>query len=78
MMLNFYPGLIFVNLNPFHESMFFVSFVSFIMIYMIYFIRDLDNPFSYYDEYSLVEEVSLKPLTDSLNRIKSIILPESH
>jgi hypothetical protein len=69
-------GLIFVNLNPFYESMFFVSFVSFIMIYMIYFIRDLDNPFSYYDEYSLVEEVPLKPLTDSLNRIKSI-LPES-
>lgn len=66
-------GLIFVNLNPFYESMFFVSFVSFIMIYMIYFIRDLDNPFSYYDEFSLVEEVPLKPLTDSLDRIKSII-----
>jgi hypothetical protein len=66
-------GLIFVNLNPFYESMFFVSFVSFVMIYMIYFIRDLDNPFSYYDEYSLVDEVPLKPLTDSLDRIKSII-----
>jgi hypothetical protein len=66
-------GLIFVNLNPFYESMFFVSFVSFIMIYMIYFIRDLDNPFSYYDEYSLVEEVPLKPLIDSLERIKAII-----
>jgi hypothetical protein len=66
-------GLIFVNLNPFYESMFFVSFVSFIMIYMIYFIRDLDNPFSYYDEFSLVEEVPLKPLIDSLERIKSII-----
>jgi hypothetical protein len=43
---------------------------------MIYFISDLDNPFSYYDEYSLVEEVPLKPLTDSLKRIKAIILPE--
>jgi hypothetical protein len=66
-------GLIFVNVNPFYESMFFVSFVSFIMIYMVYFIRDLDNPFSYYDEYSLVDEVPLKPLTDSLERIKSIV-----
>ena len=66
-------GLIFVNVNPFYESMFFVSFVSFIMIYMVYFIRDLDNPFSYYDEYSLVDEVPLKPLTASLERIKSIV-----
>lgn len=66
-------GLIFVNLNPFYESMFFVSFVSFVMIYMIFFIKDLDNPFSYYEENSLVEEVSLKPVTDSKNRIENLL-----
>lgn len=66
-------GLIFVNLNPFYESIFFVSFVSFVMVYMIFFIKDLDNPFSYYEENSLVEEVSLKPIIDSKERIDEII-----
>lgn len=58
-------GLIFIKMDPFYESIFFISFVSFILIYMIYFIKDLDNPFGYSDADSLVEEVSLKPLMDS-------------
>ena len=62
-------GLIFIKMNPFYESVFFVSFVSFILIYMIFFIKDLDNPFGYSIEDSLVEEVSLKPLLDSQKRI---------
>jgi len=62
-------GLIFIKFEPFYESIFFVSFVSFIMIYMIYFIKDLDNPFGYTEEESLVEEVSLKPILDSRKRI---------
>lgn len=63
-------GLIFIKMNPFYESVFFVSFVSFILIYMIYFIKDLDNPFGYADQDSLVEEVSLKPLLDSQKRLE--------
>lgn len=62
-------GLIFIKMDPFYESIFFVSFVSFILIYMIYFIKDLDNPFGYSEEDSLVEEVSLKPILDSQKRI---------
>ncbi len=62
-------GLIFVKMDPFSESAFFTSFVSFIMIYMIFFIKDLDNPFGYNEEDSLVEEVSLKPVLDSQKRI---------
>jgi len=62
-------GLIFIKMDPFYESVFFVSFVSFILIYMIYFIKDLDNPFGYSAENSLVEEVSLKPILDSQKRI---------
>ncbi len=63
-------GLIFIKMDPFYESVFFVSFVSFILIYMIYFIKDLDNPFGYSEEDSLVEEVSLKPLLDSQKRLE--------
>jgi len=63
-------GLIFIKMDPFYESMFFVSFVSFILIYMIFFIKDLDNPFGYNEKDSLVEEVSLKPVLDSQKRIE--------
>lgn len=63
-------GLIFIKMDPFYESIFFISFVSFILIYMIYFIKDLDNPFGYNEEDNLVEEVSLKPILDSQKRIE--------
>lgn len=63
-------GFVFIKIDPFYESIFFVSFVSFILIYMIYFIKDLDNPFGYHDEDNLVEEVSLKPIIASQKRIE--------
>jgi hypothetical protein len=64
-------GMIFIKIDPFYESMFFVSFVSFILIYMIYFIKDLDNPFDYYSAGdNFVEEVSLKPIMDSRKRLE--------
>lgn len=66
-------GLVFLNLNPYYESIFFVAFVCFIMIYMILFIKDLDNPFSYYQKDGLVEEVSLKPLSDCHQRLEEIL-----
>lgn len=64
-------GLIFVKIDPFIESIFFVPFVSFIMIYMLTFVKSLDNPFSYYEEGGLVEDVSLKTLNDTKKRIES-------
>jgi predicted membrane chloride channel (bestrophin family) len=63
-------GLIFLKMEPFYESIFFVFFVSFILIYMIYFIKDLDNPFGYAEKDNLVEEVSLKPMLDTQKRIE--------
>jgi hypothetical protein len=62
-------GMIFIKIDPYYESIFFISFVSFILIYMIMFIKDLDNPFSYYQEENLAGEVSLKPISESLKRI---------
>ena len=64
-------GLIFIKMEPFYESIFFISFVSFILVYMIYFIKDLDNPFGYNNDSSLVEDVSLKPILDSLRRMET-------
>lgn len=70
-------GLIFIKMDPFYESVFFVSFVSFILIYMIYFIKDLDNPFGYNEEDNLVEEVSLKPILDTQKRINEYCVEKS-
>lgn len=68
-------GMIFIKIDPFYESIFFVSFVSFILIYMILLIKDLDNPFDYYDskDEGIGGEVSLKPLYDARARIEERI-----
>jgi predicted membrane chloride channel (bestrophin family) len=62
-------GFIFIKVDPFYESIFFVAFVSFMLIYMIFFIKDLDNPFGYSQEDNMVEEVSLKLVLDARERI---------
>jgi predicted membrane chloride channel (bestrophin family) len=64
-------GLILAKIEPFYESLFFVSVISFLMIFLLMLIRDLDNPFGYYDRYS-GEDVSLKPLEDAVGRLGKI------
>lgn len=62
-------GLIFTRIDPYYESIFFVTFVSFVLIYMVLLIKDLDNPFGYYEKENYADEVSLKPLLDLEKRI---------
>jgi hypothetical protein len=64
-------GLIFAKIEPFYESLFFVSVISYLMIFLLLLIRDLDNPFGYYDR-SSGEDVSLKPLEDTAGRLALI------
>ncbi|MFA6280049.1 MAG: hypothetical protein WC612_04590 [Bdellovibrionales bacterium] len=61
-------GLIFTEIKPFHESVFFVAFVSFVLIYMVLLIKELDNPFSYYEKDNLTDIVSLAPLQNFQKR----------
>lgn len=58
-------GLTFARIEPFYESLFFVFVVSYLLLYLLFLIRDLDNPFGYYER-SSSEDVSLKPLDDAL------------
>ena len=60
-------GLIMSKIEPLYESLFFVGVISFLMIFLLLLIRDLDNPFGYYDQ-SSGEDVSLKPLEDLMHR----------
>lgn len=58
-------GLAFARIEPFYESLFFVVVVSYLLLFLMFLIRDLDNPFGYYEQESS-EDVSLKPLEDAL------------
>lgn len=69
-------GLVLVKIEPFYESLFFVSVISYLMIFLLMLIRDLDNPFGYYERTSS-EDVSLKPLEDTVGRLAQIASVEA-
>ncbi len=61
-------GMIFLRIEPFYESLFFVALVTYLLLFLLRLIRDLDNPFGHYDKSSF-EDVSLKPIHDAIARI---------
>lgn len=61
-------GLLVVKIGPRYDSLFFVGVISFLMIYLRMLIRDLDNPFGYY-EVASEADVSLKPIEDLIARL---------
>ncbi len=69
-------GLVLARIEQLHESLFFVGVISYLMIYLLMLIRDLDNPFGYYERYS-AEDVSLKPLEEAANRLTQIASHEA-
>jgi hypothetical protein len=64
-------GLILAKIEPFYESLFFVGVISYLMIFLLLLIRDLDNPFGYYERFSGAD-ISLKPLEDTARRLARI------
>jgi len=64
-------GLVLTNVDPFYESLFFAGVISYLMIFLLMLIRDLDNPFGYY-EGSSSADVTLQPLVDSAGRLAKI------
>lgn len=64
-------GLIFSQIDPFYESLFFVGVITFLLIFLILLIHDLDNPFAYNKKYS-AENVSLFPVHRVLSEIKAL------
>lgn len=63
-------GMIFLKMVPFYQCMVFTLFISFIFVYMLFLIRDLDDPFAYYDQRHSVEEISLHSLEDLETRLE--------
>lgn len=66
-------GFLLAKFEPFYESVFFVGIATFLMLYMIALIKDLDNPFDYYEGEKEAAHVSLTPITDVKDRLEKKI-----
>ena len=64
-------GLVLAKIDPFYESLFFVGVIGFLLTFLLLLIHDLDNPFGYYEAGSSNEDVSLKPLEDTIAEVRS-------
>jgi hypothetical protein len=64
-------GLVLTFVDPFYESLFFSGVISYLMIFLLMLIRDLDNPFGYY-EASSSADVTLQPLLETAGRLARI------
>jgi hypothetical protein len=62
-------GVMFANIEPFWEAMFFMAALGFLMLYLTALIRDIDNPFDYFMEGPQGAQVSLKPIADVERRL---------
>lgn len=64
-------ALIFLKFDSPSIGFFCTLFVAFIFIYLLFLIRDLDDPFAYYDRKNSVEEISLHSLEDLRQRLEA-------
>jgi prevent-host-death family protein len=64
-------GLIFTGQDPWYESILFSGVIAFLMIFLLTLIRDLDNPFGYYEGASSAD-VTLQPLRDTVARLAQL------
>lgn len=64
-------GLVLVDMEPFYESLLFTGVISCLLVYLSMLIRDLDNPFGYYER-SSGADVCLTPLQDTAVRLTKL------
>jgi predicted membrane chloride channel (bestrophin family) len=65
-------GMIFLKIEPFYESLFFVGIVAYLLLFLLRLIKDLDNPFGYYEKESF-NDVSIHPIEDAIAKIQEKI-----
>jgi hypothetical protein len=64
-------GLVLASLDPFYESLFTSGVIAFMLIFLLMLIRDLDNPFGYYERFSSAD-VSLFPVLNTASRLAKL------
>ena len=61
-------ALVLISMDPFYESLLFSGIIAFMLVFLLTLIRDLDNPFGYYERFSGAD-VTLKPFEDTIRRV---------
>jgi hypothetical protein len=64
-------GLVLIQMDPFYESLLFSGMIGFLLVFLLLLIRDLDNPFGYYERYSGAD-VTLAPLEATIGRLSRL------
>ncbi len=64
-------GLVLAQMDPFHESLTFTGVIGYLLVFLLLLIRDLDNPFGYYERLSGAD-VSLVTFENSMRRLAQI------
>lgn len=64
-------GLVLIRIDPLYEALFLSGLITFLLVFLRTLIRDLDNPFGYYERAS-GEDVSLKPFEDAVARVEAV------
>jgi hypothetical protein len=64
-------GLVLAQMDPFHESLTFTGVIAYLLVFLLLLIRDLDNPFGYYERLSGAD-VSLVTFENSMKRLAQI------
>jgi hypothetical protein len=70
-------GLLFTELGPLYEGIYYVIVPSFFMLYLIFLIKDLDNPFNYSGDAREAADVSIKPILDVDKKLQALVMGES-
>jgi hypothetical protein len=64
-------GLVLAQMDPFHESLTFTGVIAYLLVFLLLLIRDLDNPFGYYERLSGAD-VSLVTFENTMKRLAQI------
>jgi hypothetical protein len=64
-------GVMFAHIEPIWEALFFMAVLGFLMLYLTVLIRDIDNPFDYFEDGPQGAQVSLKSIADVERRLQA-------
>ena len=64
-------GLVLIQMDPFYEALLSAGMIGFLLVFLLLLIRDLDNPFGYYERYSGAD-VTLAPLETTIARLQRL------
>lgn len=66
-------GILFTDIEPLYEALFYIVALGSFLVYLILLIRDLDDPFSFTQDGKEAADVSIKPIVDLDEKLKRVL-----